>query len=44
MCGRMNQHMFEKLNQDAIEIIKKHSLDDLSSSNNDDSSEVKKCK
>ena len=40
MCGRMNQHMFEKLNQKAIEIVKKHPMDDLS--NSFDESEVNK--
>lgn len=30
MCGRINQHMFEKLHHTAIEHIKKHSMDDCS--------------
>ena len=34
MCGRINQHMFEKLyDPRAIEFIKKHSMDQLSSTN-----------
>ena len=30
MCGRINQHMFEKLHYTAIEHIKKYSMGDCS--------------
>lgn len=30
MCGRMNQNMYDKIHQSAIDWVKKHSMDDCS--------------